>query len=287
MPATVTDLSRRGDQGFAIPALFADVQLLLAGWITAANAQNPTQLLEVLTGPAADAAHLGWTIRATLAATSGGAPVRLMSQWVATLATNTVTTSIGLASGHAPAGGLGAHGLLSGGQSQALQTLFPAEPLPVLAWVLRSLEAGQEYFGFCFSLHTFSNRQAVVLLIAKDVTSGQWHLHHTSMTGVIGLGAWNGAAGKEIFSTGLWTDFANGPPFTLRRPATWILATPSIAYTNPLPPPRRWDPVVLPADFGAYTRSFGTGGYLRLADGSEWLLFGPGRLAVRLVEGAP
>jgi hypothetical protein len=285
MAAILSDLSRRGDQGFPIPGLFSEVQALLASWLVAANAQNPTQLLEVLTGPAADAEHLGWTIRATLAATSGGQPVRLMSQWVATLATTTVTSAVGLAAGHNPTGGLGAHGLLSGGQSHALAaSLNPAEPYPALAWVVRSLAPGQEYFGFCLSLHTFPNRQTVVLLIAKDVTSGLWHLHNTTMSGLQCMVAWNLTADKEIFSTALWSEVSHGPPFVMRRPSAWMLATPSISNGLPLPPVRRWAPVVLPADFGTYPRTFATGGYFKGADGSEWLLFGPSRLAVRLID---
>ncbi len=285
MAAILSDHSRRGDQGFPLPDLFTDVQALLASWLVAANAQNPTQLLEVLTGPAADAEHLGWTIRATLAATSGGAPVQLMSQWVATLAGTTATTAVGLAAGHNPNGGLGAHGLLSGGQFYApASSLNPAEPYPALAWVVRSLAPGQEYFGFCLSLHTFSTRQAVVLLIAKDVTSGLWHLHNTTTGGLQCMVAWNLAAAREIFATALWSEFFNGPPFALRHPSAWMLATPSIVHVTPLPPLRRWDPVMLPADFGAYTRTFATGGYFKGADGSEWLVFGPSRLAVRLVD---
>ena len=285
MAAILSDLSRRGDQGFPIPDLFTDVQALLASWLVAANAQNPSQLLEVLTGPAADAEHLGCTIRATLAATSGGQPVQLISQWVATLATTTVTSAVGLAAGHNPTGGLGAHGLLSGGQfhSQA-SSLNPAEPFPALAWVVRSLAPGQEYFGFCLSLHMFSTRQAVVLLIAKDITSGLWHLHNTTMSGLQCMVAWNLTANKEIFATTLWSEVSHGPPFVLRRPSAWMLATPSISNGLPLPPVRRWDPVVLPADFGTYPRTFSTGGYLKPVDGSEWLLFGPSRLAVRLID---
>ena len=285
MAAILSDLSRRGDQGFPIPGLLTEVQALLASWLVAANAQNPSQLLEVLTGPAADAQHLGWTIRATLAATSGGQPVQLISQWVATLAATTVTTAVGLAAGHNPAGGLGAHGLLSGGQFHSpASSLNPAEPFPALAWVVRSLAPGQEYFGFCLSLHMFSTRQAVVLLIAKDITSGLWHLHNTTMSGLQCMVAWNLTANKEIFATTLWSDVSVGPPFVLRRPSAWMLATPSISNGLPLPPVRRWDPVVLPADFGTYPRTFSTGGYLKPADGSEWLVFGPSRLAVRLID---
>jgi hypothetical protein len=285
MAAILSDLSRRGDQGFPIPGLFSDVQALLASWLAVANAQNPTQLLEVLSGPAADAAHLGWTIRATLAATSGGQPVQLISQWVATLAASTVTSAVGLAAGHNPTGGLGAHGLLSGGQLHSpAASLNPAEPFPALAWVVRSLAPAQEYFGFCLSLHTFSTRQAVVLLIAKDVTSGLWHLHNTTMSGLQCMVAWNLTAAKEVFSTALWSEVSHGPPFVMRRPSAWMLATPSISNSLPLPPVRRWAPVVLPADFGTYPRTFATGGYFKAADGSEWLLFGPSRLAVRLID---
>ena len=94
--------------------------------------------------------------------------------------------------------GLGAHGLLSGGQLHSpAASLNPAEPFPALAWVVRSLAPGQEYFGFCLSLQMFSTRQAVVLLIAKDVTSGLWHLHNTTMSGAQGMVAWNLAASSR------------------------------------------------------------------------------------------
>ncbi len=54
-----------------------------------------------------------------------------------------------------------------------------------------SLAAGQEFICFAFSQHSFSNRQAVALLIAKDVVSAQWHLSLTDMAGVIATVAWN------------------------------------------------------------------------------------------------
>jgi len=53
MAATITDLSRRGDQGFALPGLLNEAHALLMAWLTAANGQNPTQQLSVLTGPTA------------------------------------------------------------------------------------------------------------------------------------------------------------------------------------------------------------------------------------------
>ena len=55
MAAILSDLSRRGDQGFPLPDLFAEVQALLASWLEAANAQNPSQQNEVHTGPAPEA----------------------------------------------------------------------------------------------------------------------------------------------------------------------------------------------------------------------------------------
>ena len=57
--------------------------------------------------------------------------------------------------------------------------------------VASSLAAGQEFICFAFSQHSFSNRQAVALLIAKDVVSAQWHLSLTDMAGVIATVAWN------------------------------------------------------------------------------------------------
>jgi hypothetical protein len=89
------------------------------------------------------------------------------------------------------------------------------------------------------------------------------------------------------FASGLWSDFTGAPPFVLRRPAVWMLRTPTITYVTPLPPLTRWDAVVLPADFAVTTRSLATGAYAVMADGSEWMVFGPGRLAVRLVDPTP
>ena len=40
MAATITDLSRRGDQGFALPVLFGEAHALLMAWLTTANSQN-------------------------------------------------------------------------------------------------------------------------------------------------------------------------------------------------------------------------------------------------------
>ena len=57
--------------------------------------------------------------------------------------------------------------------------------------VASSLAAGQEFICFAFSQHSFSNRQAVALLIAKDVVSAQWHLSLTDIAGVIATVAWN------------------------------------------------------------------------------------------------
>ena len=102
MAATITDLSRRGDQGFALPGLFGEVAGHLATWITAANGQNPTQMLSVLTGPAGAPGFCGWTIKARLAALIGGQPVELINQWVANLSTGAVTTHAGLAAGFSP-----------------------------------------------------------------------------------------------------------------------------------------------------------------------------------------
>jgi hypothetical protein len=288
MAATLTDLCRRGDQGDALAATFSEVSTLVASWLAAANAQNPAQLLEVLSSPADDADHLGWTVRATLAALDGGGqPVRLMSQWVLTRATHLVTTHAGLAAGHDPLAGLGTHGVLSGGRGHTQTVVPPSAVLPVLAWVASSLEPGQEFFSFCYSLHTFTNLQPLVLLIAKDVTSGQWHLANTTQGGLVTMAAWNVAAGQVSHATELWGDFLSGPPFVLRRPAVWKLATPGIGYVLPLPPVTRWDPVVLSADCGVYPRQAGTGGYAKCPDGSEWMVFGPCRLAVRLVDPPP
>jgi hypothetical protein len=268
--------------------VFSEAAWLLGSWLAAANAQNPTQLVEVLTGPADDAYHLGWTVRATLAELDGGGqPVQLMSQWVLTRATHLVTAHAGLAAGHDPLAGLGAHGVLSGGSGHTNTAVPPSASLPVLAWVASSLTPGQEFFGFCHSLHTFTNLQALSLLIARDVTSGQWHLASSSGSNLVAMAAWNVTAAQVSHAAQLWGDFLSGPPYVLRQPAVWQLTTPGAGFASPLPPVKRWDPVVLPADCGVYPRQAGTGGYAKCPDGSEWMVFGPCRLAVRLVDPPP
>ena len=286
MAATITDLSRRGDQGFALPALFAEAHALLMAWLTAANGQNPTQLLSVLTGPTEAPGFCGWTIKARLAALSGGQPVELISQWVANLTTGAVTTHAGLASGFTAGSALGGHGSLTGGVgTTSSQITLPPQPLPLGAVVASSLAAGQEFFCFAFSQHSFSNRQAVALLIAKDVVSGQWHLSFTDMAGVIATVAWNLVRPQALLATAFRADFfSSGFPLMLVRPAQWLPLTPTIVYTTPLPPVQWWDPVALPADLEIYNRTFTSFGYIKPADGSEWLQLGPSRLVVRLKD---
>jgi hypothetical protein len=286
MAATITDLSRRGDQGFALPGLFVEAHALLMAWLTAANGQNPTQLLSLLTGPAGAPGFCGWTIKARLAALSGGQPVELMAQWVANLTTGAVTTHVGLAAGFSPGSALGGHGSLTGGvgTTSSLITL-PPQPLPLGAVVASSLAAGQEFFCFAFCQHSFSNRQAVALLIAKDVVSAQWHLSLTDMAGVIATVAWNLARPQVLLSTTFRADFfSSAAPLMLVRPAQWVPITPSVVYTTPLPPVQWWDPVALPADLAIYNRTFTSLGYIKAADGSEWLQLGGARLVVRLKD---
>ena len=286
MAATISDLSRRGDQGFALPGLFGEAHALLLAWLTAANGQNPSQLLSVLTGPAAAPGFCGWTIKARLAALSGGQPVELISQWVANLTTGTVTTHAGLASGFTAGSALGGHGSLTGGVGTTSSAITLAnQPLPLGAVVASSLAAGQEFFCFAFSQHSFSNRQAVALLITKDVVSGQWHLSLTDMAGVIATVAWNLARPQVLLSTAFRADFfSSAAPLMLVRPAQWLPITPTVFYQQPLPPVQWWDPVALPADLALYNRTFTSLGYIKAADGSEWLQLGPSRLVVRLKD---
>lgn len=286
MAAAITDLCRRGDEGVALPGLFAEAHALLMAWITAANGQNPAQLLSVLNGPAGAPGFCGWTINARLAALSGGQPVELMSQWVANLSSGAVTTHAGLASGFSPGIALGGHGSLTGGvgTTSSLITL-PPQPLPLGAVVASSLVAGQEFFCFAFSQHSFSNRQAVALLIAKDVVSGQWHLSLTDMAGVIATVAWNLVRPQVLLATTFRGDFfSSAAPLMLVRPAQWLPLTPTIFYQQPLPPVQWWDPVALPADLAIYNRTFTSLGYIKAADGSEWLQLGPSRLVLRLKD---
>jgi len=286
MAATITDLSRRGDQGFALPALFGEVEGHLATWVTVANGQNPTQLLSVLTGPAAAPGFCGWTIKARLAALNGGQPVELISQWVVNLSTGAVTTHAAQASGFSPGTALGGHGSLTGGVGTTSSAItLPPQPLPLGAVVASSLAAGQEFFCFAFSQHSFSNRQAVALLIAKDVVSGQWHLSLSDMAGVIATVAWNLVRPQVLLSTAFRADFfSSAAPLMLVRPAQWLPLTPTIVFTTPLPPVQWWDPVALPADLAIYNRTFTSFGYIKAADGSEWLQLGPSRLVVRLKD---
>ncbi|NQW38109.1 MAG: hypothetical protein HQ469_02745, partial [Cyanobacteria bacterium] len=153
------------------------------------------------------------------------------------------------------------------------------------AVVASSLAAGQEFFCFAFSQHSFSNRQAVALLIAKDVVSGQWHLSLSDMAGVIATVAWNLVRPQVLLSTAFRADFfSSAAPLMLVRPAQWLPLTPTIVFTTPLPPVQWWDPVALPADLAIYNRTFTSFGYIKAADGSEWLQLGPSRLVVRLKD---
>jgi hypothetical protein len=288
MAATITDLSRRGDQGFAVPALFNEATGYLATWITAANGQNPNQVLSVLTGPAGAPGFCGWTLKARLAALNGGSPVELISQWVANLTSGAVTTHTGLASGFTAGTALGGHGSLTGGvgTTSSLITLG-SQPLPLGAVVASSLAAGQEFFCFAFSQHSFSNRQAVALLIAKDVVSTQWHLSLTDMAGVIAAVAWSTNKPQVLLATAFRADwFSSATPLMLVRPAQWVPITPSVAFVTPLPPVQWWDPAALPVDLGLYNRSGTSFGFFKAADGSEWLQLGGARLAVRVINGS-
>ncbi|MCP9849222.1 hypothetical protein [Cyanobium sp. Morenito 9A2] len=288
MAATIRDLSRRGDEPNALGVLSAMAALVdteLATWISAANSQNLGQLLSLLTNSAGAPGFLGWTIKARLAALSGGSPVELMSQWVLNTTTAAVTAQVGLAAGHAPAGGLGNHGLLSGGRGTTNTAGTVTLPMPIGAATAWSLKPGQEFFAFSFSQHSFTNRQALALLIAKDVTTGDWHLSNTDMAAVINTVAWSRNLPQLLLSGSFRQEwFSSGPPFVLSRPAQWIPITPGVGYVVPLPPVQWWDPVVLPEDLAIYNRTFSNLGYFKAADGSEWLQLGPARLAVRVVN---
>ncbi|MFS6826086.1 hypothetical protein AAF143_02230 [Cyanobium sp. ATX-6F1] len=263
----------------------AQVDMELATWISAANSQNLAQLLTLSTNSAAAPGFLGWTIKARLTAQNLGSPVELMSQWVMNTSTAAVNAHAGLAAGHAPAGGLGNHGLLSGGRGTTNTAGTVTLPMPIGAATAWSLTPGQEFFAFGLTQHAFTNRQALPLLIAKDVTTGDWHLSNTDMAAVINTAAWSRNLPQVLLSGGFRNDWtASGPPFLLARPAQWLPITPGVAFATPLPPVQWWDPVVLPQDLATYNRTFVTLGYFKAADGSEWLQLGPSRLAVRVVN---
>jgi hypothetical protein len=293
MVATLVDLSRRGDTGgFVVPEVFAAADALLRTWMAAANAQNPTQQLSIVKAPGDVPGFTGWVIKARLAVLDAGQPVELMSQWVANLTTGALTTHCGLVSGYTPGAALGGYGALTGGVGTTNTLIEPLpEPLPVGGLVASSLAAGQEYFCFAHSQHTFSNRQAVVVLIAKDVYSGQWHLSLTDNASVIGVVGWRANRSLPFLSNALRLDYASSTlPLMLTVPVQWVPITPGIAAATPpaVNPPVQWfDPVVLPADFGLYNRTAGMFGYFIGSDGSHWLQMGGARLALRVVEATP
>ncbi len=229
----------------------------------------------------------GWTIKARLALLNLGQPVELMSQWVANLTTGAVTVHGALASGFTAGSALGGHGTLTGGvgTTNSLITLLP-QPLPVGAVVASSLAADQMYFAFAITQHTFTNRQAVAGLIAKDVVSGQWHLSFTDMAGVLGAVAWIASRPGVVLSTSIRLDyFSSATPLMLTQPVQWNPITPGITSQTPQPPVQWFDPVVLPADLAIYNRTFSSFGYFIGADGTEWLQLGPARLAVKVKDG--
>lgn len=289
MVATLVDLSRRGDSGgFVLPAVFAAVDGLLRTWMAAANAANPTQLLSVVKAPGDHAGFTGWVIKARLAVLDGGQPVELMSEWVANLVSGAATVHCGMAIGYNPAG-LGGYGVLTGGVGTInTQIEPPPKPLPCGGLVASSLASGQEYFCFAYSQHTFNNRQAVVLLIAKDVYSGQWHLSNTDNFQFIHAVGWRANRSLPFLSSGPRFDyFSSATPLMLTTPVQWVPITPGIAAAVPPAqnPPVQWfDPVLLPADFGLYNRQAANFGYFKAPDGSEWAQLGGARLAVKMVE---
>jgi hypothetical protein len=285
MAVAVVDLSRRGDQGSPLSELAAELDWQLSSWIQAANAQNPQQQLTLLTNSQQAAGLLGWTLRCRLAALHNGAAVELMSQWVLNLATAAVSCQVGLASGHDPSGGLGAHGLLSGGRGTTTSQVSVTAPFPLPAVIASSLDPGQEFFVFAFSQHTFSTRQAIPLLIAKDVLSGQWHLGLTDMAGMTAAAAWDSSHSRLLLAAGFRLEAVAQTPHTvLSRPAQWSPITPGIVWQDPLPPVQWLNPVVLPDALAVYGRSFGHLSYARASDGSGWLVLGPSPLAVRIEE---
>jgi hypothetical protein len=288
MAATLLDLSRRGDTAAPLVELAAAVDGPLASWIAAANAQNPDQRLTLATNSQQAEGYLGWTIRARLAAQaqSHGLPVELMSQWVISLESSVVTTHVGSASGHDPTGGLNTHGLLSGGRGTTTSLVSQNRPYPLAAVIASSLTPGQEFFAFAFSQHTFSNRQAVALLIAKDVISGLWHLGHTDMAGTVAAAAWSTSTAKVVLADGFRLETFVTASTLLSRPAQWSPITPTIIHQTPLPPLQWLDPVALPADLAIYTRTAGHLAAMKGADGSLWLMLGPSRLMVRVIDPA-
>lgn len=288
MAATLLDLSRRGDTAAPLVELAAAVDGPLASWIAAANAQNPDQQLTLATNSQQAEGFAGWTIRARLAepAQSNGLPVELMSQWVISLESSVVSTHVGSASGHNPAGGLGSHGLLSGGRGTTTSQVSQTRPYPLAAVATWSLMPGQEFFAFAFSQHTFSNRQAVALLIAKDVISGLWHLGHTDMAGTVAAAAWSTSTAKVVMADGFRLETFVTTSTLLSCPAQWGLITPTIVYQEPLPPVQWLEPVALPADLAIYTRTASHLAAMQGADGSRWLMLGPSRLMVRITDPA-
>lgn len=286
MVATLVDLSRRGDQGWPLPQLAVLAHAELLSWIAAANAQNQGQLLTVIAGPADAAGYTGWTIKARLLDESPpGTPVELFAQWVLDEATGLITAQVGLSANYNPAGGLGAHGLISGLYGDNTGALSKPSKRPLAAVVAKSLTLGQEYFLLSIAQHTATNRQGMPLLIAKDTTSGNWLLCPVTMlTAPAGpvLIAWNRAAGRAALS-GAFAYDSSGLLTVLRRPAQCRLSTPF--FSTPRTSVLVWDPVVLPADFAVYgNRSSNAFGYLLAADGSEWLGVGGSRLMVRMKE---
>lgn len=287
MVATLRDFSRRGDSGgFVLPAVFAAVDGELRTWMAAANAANPTQLLSVVKAPGDHAGFFGWVIKAQLAVLHLGAPVELMSQWVAAEANGATTVHCGLASGYTPGATLGGYGTLAGGVGTTNTFIEPLpDLLPVGALVASSLAPGQEYFCFAYNQHTFTNRQAVVLMIAKDVYSGQWHLMNTDNARFIQVVGWRANRSLVYLSSALRLDyFSSALPLMLTTPVQWVPTTPGVAFQTPQAPVQWWDPVVLPADWGLYNRTDANFGYFKASDGSEWAQLGGVRLAVKVVE---
>jgi len=292
MSRTLIDISRLGTDT-TWPSVAVEVNGYLQNWITAVNAQVSQHQLRIATAPNPNATatdSCGWRIEATLAQrTPGGASAVLLLEVFLTGTTFLIRPGIGNSEPYVgadsqqgwvyPAADVGT-------SSGAWSTT----PLPLTAQVGWSLMPGAEYFVFAYSQHRFSNRQAVPLLIARDLVSGNWILAASPPSttfDALRAVSWNARSGQPSGSRTLLRENSS-TPIQIRQPAELVLATTDWSYYESANEPAQfWEPLILPPDFAALNLSSGAMSYFKPPDGSEWLAIGGHGLLLRTKEPTP
>lgn len=266
------------------PVIYGQVHSELLDWLAAANAQNPTQRLELVAGPWDDADPCGWTIKARLeeifpatwpTEALRGQPVELISTWVFSPQPR-FFHSYGLAADWNPIGTDGTpHGSLAGLYWTTTGYGY-INAAPILVFSASSLIPGAEFFLLACWEGLTQYRNITPLLISKDQASNQWALFAappaTSET-LKGI-TWNRRARQAVKVEGVIS--RGSSPGGTGRFRTLTRAMPSPSVASPADAVLHLDRCLLPPELR--TGSPGLGSWVRCPDGSGWMGAGGGLL---------